>query len=185
MRSKSVGLSDRATDWPAVLSGGQKQRVALARALVSRPRFLALDEPLGALDALTRIEMQRLVEAAWRRDGFTAVLVTHDVAEAVALADRIVLIEQGAIALDVPVALPRPRHRGRRGSARWRSASSIACSAPERRERCGQTRVRSGRRQGARQSWQGSNVFNRFSAQICHVHVSRPAALRDIRGDGP
>ena len=108
----SVGLAGRANDWPSVLSGGQKQRVALARALVSRPRFLALDEPLGALDALTRIEMQRLIEAAWRREGFTAVLVTHDVAEAAALADRIVLIERGAIALDVPVELPRPRHRG-------------------------------------------------------------------------
>ena len=108
----SVGLADRANDWPNVLSGGQKQRVALARALVSRPRMLALDEPLGALDALSRIEMQRLIETAWRREGFTAVLVTHDVAEAVALADRIVLIEQGAIALDVQVALPRPRHRG-------------------------------------------------------------------------
>ena len=112
---ESVGLADRAQDWPSVLSGGQKQRLALARALVSRPGFLALDEPLGALDALTRIEMQRLIEAAWRREGFTAVLVTHDVAEAVALADRIVLIEQGAMALDVPVALPRPRHRGAPG----------------------------------------------------------------------
>ena len=108
----SVGLADRANDWPSFLSGGQKQRVALARALVSRPRMLALDEPLGALDALSRIEMQRLIETAWRRERFTAVLVTHDVAEAVALADRIVLIEQGAIALDVQVALPRPRHRG-------------------------------------------------------------------------
>ena len=111
----SVGLADRANDWPSLLSGGQKQRVALARALVSRPRFLALDEPLGALDALTRIEMQRLIETAWRREGFTAVLVTHDVAEAVALADRIVLVEQGAIALDVSVDLPRPRHRGAPG----------------------------------------------------------------------
>jgi sulfonate transport system ATP-binding protein len=108
----AVGLADRADDWPAVLSGGQKQRVALARALVSRPRFLALDEPLGALDALTRIEMQALLEAVWRREGFTAILVTHDVGEAIALADRIVLIEDGAIALDADVALPRPRHRG-------------------------------------------------------------------------
>ena len=108
----SVGLADRAGDWPAALSGGQRQRVALARALVSRPRFLALDEPLGALDALTRIEMQQLLESVWRREGFTAVLVTHDVAEAVALADRIVLIERGAIALDVDVPLSRPRHRG-------------------------------------------------------------------------
>ena len=60
---EAVGLADRAGEWPSVLSGGQKQRVALARALVSRPRLLALDEPLGALDALTRIEMQRLLEA--------------------------------------------------------------------------------------------------------------------------
>ena len=111
----AVGLADRAGDWPSVLSGGQKQRVALARALVSRPRFLALDEPLGALDALTRIEMQALLEKVWRREGFTAILVTHDVAEAVTLADRIVLIENGAIALDIDVDLPRPRHRAAPG----------------------------------------------------------------------
>jgi sulfonate transport system ATP-binding protein len=109
---RSVGLAERAADWPSVLSGGQKQRVSLARALVSRPRVLALDEPLGALDALTRIEMQQLLESVWRRERFTAVLVTHDVPEAVALADRIVLIERGAIALDVAVELPRPRARG-------------------------------------------------------------------------
>jgi sulfonate transport system ATP-binding protein len=81
-------------------------------ALASRPRILALDEPLGALDALTRIEMQMLLERIWLKQGFTAVLVTHDVAEAVALADRVVLIEDGAIALDVEVPLPRPRRRG-------------------------------------------------------------------------
>ena len=108
----SVGLADRAPDWPAALSGGQRQRVALARALVSRPRLLALDEPLGALDALTRIEMQQLLESVWLADRVTAVPVTHDVAEAVALADRIVLIERGAIALDVAAPLSRPRHRG-------------------------------------------------------------------------
>ena len=107
-----VGLADRAEEWPAVLSGGQKQRVALARALVSRPRLLALDEPLGALDALTRIEMQRLLETVWLRERFTAILVTHDVAEAIALADRIVLLEQGALALDLKVDLPRPRSHG-------------------------------------------------------------------------
>ena len=107
----AVGLADRAKDWPSVLSGGQKQRVALARALISRPRVLALDEPLGALDALTRIEMQSLLETAWRREGFTALLVTHDVGEAVALADRILVIEGGVVAADAPVDLPRPRHR--------------------------------------------------------------------------
>ena len=109
---RAVGLGERAAEWPAVLSGGQKQRVALARALVCRPRFLALDEPLGALDALTRIEMQQLLERVWLSQGFTAVLVTHDVAEALTLADRVVLIEEGRIALDLAVDLPRPRRRG-------------------------------------------------------------------------
>ncbi len=107
-----VGLADRADEWPSRLSGGQRQRVALARALVHRPRLLLLDEPLGALDALTRIEMHRLIERIWREHGFTAVLVTHDVSESVALADRIVLIEDGCIALDQSVALARPRERG-------------------------------------------------------------------------
>ncbi len=107
-----VGLADRADDWPSVLSGGQRQRVALARALVHRPRLLLLDEPLGALDALTRIEMQRLIESVWRELRFTAVLVTHDVAEAVALADRVLLVEEGRITLDEPVALARPRAHG-------------------------------------------------------------------------
>ena len=118
----TVGLVDRAGEWPSVLSGGQKQRVALARALVSAPRILALDEPLGALDALTRIEMQRLLEQVWLSNGFTAILVTHDVTEAVALADRIALIDQGAIAADIPVALPRPRRRGSAEFARVEEA---------------------------------------------------------------
>lgn len=108
---KQVGLEDRAGDWPSVLSGGQRQRVALARALVGSPRLLLFDEPLGALDALTRIEMQRLIERLWEQRGFTAVLVTHDVSEAVALADRVVLIENGQVALDVPIMLDRPRTR--------------------------------------------------------------------------
>jgi sulfonate transport system ATP-binding protein len=107
-----VGLTDKRDQWPSVLSGGQKQRVALARALVSRPRVLAFDEPLGALDALTRISMQRLLERVWRDQGFTAILVTHDVAEAVALADRVLVIEEGRIAHDVVVNTARPRERG-------------------------------------------------------------------------
>jgi sulfonate transport system ATP-binding protein len=114
----AVGLADRAAEWPSVLSGGQKQRVALARALVSRPRVLALDEPLGALDALTRVEMQALLEGVWRREGFTAILVTHDVAEAAALADRIVLLERGAVAVEVDCDLERPRRRGSPAFAR-------------------------------------------------------------------
>ncbi|AYC31033.1 aliphatic sulfonates ABC transporter ATP-binding protein [Pseudomonas cavernae] len=109
---EAVGLADRAQEWPAALSGGQKQRVALARALIHQPRLLLLDEPLGALDALTRIEMQQLIERLWQQHGFTVLLVTHDVSEAVAIADRVILIEDGRIGLDLPVALARPRARG-------------------------------------------------------------------------
>jgi sulfonate transport system ATP-binding protein len=100
-----VGLAERARDWPATLSGGQRQRVALARALVHDPALLLLDE-------LTRIEMQELIEDIWRSRRFTALLVTHDVAEAITLADRVILIEGGRVALDEIVALPRPRTRG-------------------------------------------------------------------------
>lgn len=109
---RQVGLEARADEWPAVLSGGQRQRVALARALVHDPELLLLDEPLGALDALTRIEMQHLIESLWRQRGFTVILVTHDVQEAIALADRVVLIENGQITLDQRIELPRPRARG-------------------------------------------------------------------------
>jgi sulfonate transport system ATP-binding protein len=108
----AVGLEERALDWPSVLSGGQKQRVALARALVSNPKLLAFDEPLGALDALTRIEMQQFLEEIWLRDRFTALLVTHDVMEALTLADRVLMIEHGSVTLDMAIDLPRPRRRG-------------------------------------------------------------------------
>jgi sulfonate transport system ATP-binding protein len=107
----AVGLAERAGEWPSVLSGGQKQRVALARALVRRPGLLLLDEPLGALDALTRADMQRLIERIWRQAGFTSVLVTHDVAEAVALSDRVLVLRGGRVTLDLDVKLPRPRPR--------------------------------------------------------------------------
>lgn len=114
---REVGLSGRESAWPSVLSGGQKQRLALARALVCHPRLLLLDEPLGALDALTRIEMQDLIGRVWQEKGFTAVIVTHDVCEAVTLADRILLLENGALAGDIAIDLPRPRHRGDRDAA--------------------------------------------------------------------
>ncbi len=109
---EQVGLADRVNDWIAVLSGGQQQRVALARALVSQPGLLLLDEPLGALDALTRIEMQRLIENIWQEQQFTTLLITHDVEEAVTLGDRVLLLESGQIALDLEIPLPRPRQRG-------------------------------------------------------------------------
>lgn len=105
-----VGLADRADEWPARLSGGQRQRVALARALVHQPRLLLLDEPLGALDALTRLDMQGLIERLWLAHRCTTVLVTHDVGEAVNLADRVVLVENGQVAMDTPVPLARSRN---------------------------------------------------------------------------
>lgn len=108
----SVGLADRAHEWPSALSGGQKQRVALARALINQPGLLLLDEPLGALDALTRIEMQLLLESMWLSRRFTAVLVTHEVAEAVVLSDRVLLLDSGRITEDIWIDLPRPRRRG-------------------------------------------------------------------------
>ena len=93
-----VGLGERAEDWPRNLSGGQAQRVALARALVQEPRLLLLDEPFAALDALTRIKMQRLVKQLVERHRPGVLLVTHDVDEAIALADRALVMRDGAIA---------------------------------------------------------------------------------------
>jgi sulfonate transport system ATP-binding protein len=106
---QDVGLGNRAGDWPAALSGGQKQRVALARALAARPRLLLMDEPLGALDALTRLAMQALITRIWRDQKFTAILVTHDVREAVALGDHVILLERGRIAQTWRISQPRPR----------------------------------------------------------------------------
>ncbi|EFM12942.1 ABC transporter related protein [Paenibacillus curdlanolyticus YK9] len=106
-----VGLADREKEWPSVLSGGQKQRVSLARALAGDPSLLLFDEPLGALDALTRIEMQQLIERLWQERKFTAILVTHDVGEAVALTDRVVLVESGTISHDQSITLARPREK--------------------------------------------------------------------------
>lgn len=106
-----VGLSAFATQWPTLLSGGQRQRVALARALAHRPELLLLDEPLGALDALTRLEMQALIEQLWTERDFTAVLVTHDITEAVQLADRVILLENGHISAEFRVNLQRPRKK--------------------------------------------------------------------------
>lgn len=107
----SVNLLEKADAWPEVLSGGQRQRVSLARALAGKPKVLLLDEPLGALDALTRIQMQQLIESLWQEQKFTVVLVTHDVSEAIYLADRVVLIEDGGIALDEKITLARPRSK--------------------------------------------------------------------------
>jgi len=108
----AVGLADRARSWPSDLSGGQRQRVAIARALLQRPDLLLLDEPFGALDAITRVEMQCLLEALWEEDRPTVILVTHDVEEALVLADRVLVLGDGAVRHEVEVPLTRPRHRG-------------------------------------------------------------------------
>ncbi len=94
------------------MARGVIRRPETARALIHRPGLLLLDEPLGALDALTRIEMQDLIESLWQQHHFTVLLVTHDVSEAVAMADRVLLIEEGNIGLDLLVDLPRPRRKG-------------------------------------------------------------------------
>ncbi len=104
-----VGLSHRIEAWPATLSGGEAQRAALARALIREPKLLLLDEPFAALDALTRIKMHELVLKLWRAHDPAVLLVTHDVDEAVTLADRVLVLEQGRIAAEEVVRLPRPR----------------------------------------------------------------------------
>ncbi|MFJ2396683.1 ABC transporter ATP-binding protein [Streptomyces sp. NPDC087843] len=104
-----VGLTHRSEAWPKTLSGGEAQRASLARALVREPDLLLLDEPFGALDALTRITAQRLVGELWRRRGCAVLLVTHDVEEAVLLADRVLVMDEGAIAYETQVELDRPR----------------------------------------------------------------------------
>jgi len=102
-----VGLADRATAWPATLSGGQAQRVSLARALVAEPELLLLDEPFGALDALTRLSMRSLLLNLWREHGFGVLLVTHDVDEAVALADRVLVLDEGRVVYTLTIDEPR------------------------------------------------------------------------------
>lgn len=108
-----VGLRGFEKSYPHQLSGGMSQRAAIARALVNRPEILLLDEPLGALDALTRMYMHKEIERIWEKEGITMVMVTHDVEEAIYLSDKIVIMSSrpGTIKKVVPVHLPRPRDR--------------------------------------------------------------------------
>jgi sulfonate transport system ATP-binding protein len=109
---RAVGLEGREHEFPVVLSGGQRQRVALARALIHEPDILLLDEPFGALDAITRAAMQLLLAHLLAARPRTVILVTHDVEEALVLSDRVLLMRDGGIARDLVLDQPRPRHRG-------------------------------------------------------------------------
>jgi sulfonate transport system ATP-binding protein len=108
---EEVGLAERASAWPLTLSGGEAQRASLARALVRQPALLLLDEPFSALDALTRISMHRLVLSLWERHKPAVLLVTHDVDEALSLADRVLVLGDGRIAHSAAIDVPRPRDR--------------------------------------------------------------------------
>ena len=112
---EEVGLTERAGAWPLTLSGGEAQRAALARALVREPSLLLLDEPFSALDALTRIVVHRLVLRLWERHRPAVLLVTHDVDEALILADRVLVLASGRIVFSGPVEVPRPRDRDNPG----------------------------------------------------------------------
>ena len=125
-----VGLSHRANAWPLTLSGGEAQRASVARALVREPELLLLDEPFGALDALTRLRMQALLLALWQAHRPAVLLVTHDVDEALLLADRLLVLESGRITLDHPVDLPRPRDPGHPEHSRLRERLLAALGIP-------------------------------------------------------
>ena len=114
-----VGLGHRQDAWPLTLSGGEAQRAAIARALVAEPTLLLLDEPFGALDALTRLSMHELLLRLFGEHGFGVLLVTHDVTEAVALADRALVLDGGRIAHEVPIDLPRPRRHATAEAAEY------------------------------------------------------------------
>ncbi len=131
-----VELTHRADAWPLTLSGGEAQRAGLARALVREPQLLLLDEPFAALDALTRLRMQALVAALVARHRPAVLLVTHDVDEALLLADRVLVLQDGRIRTELAVALDRPRDPGQDGFSDMRAtllrALGVDVSGPHR-----------------------------------------------------
>ncbi|CAB4899486.1 unannotated protein [freshwater metagenome] len=121
-----VQMTAHARAWPATLSGGEAQRVSLARALIRRPDLLLLDEPFGALDALTRIKMRALLAVMCAKYRPTVLFVTHDVEEALIFADRVIVLDAGRFTFDEPVALDAPR---RRASAEFQTMSERVLAA--------------------------------------------------------
>ncbi|MCR3746816.1 ABC transporter ATP-binding protein [Lentzea californiensis] len=128
---EEVRLTDHADAWPLTLSGGEAQRVSLARALVREPDLLLLDEPFGALDALTRLAMHHLVEDLWTRHKPAVLLVTHDVDEALLLADRILVLDEGRVVATHHVGLPRPRRRASVVEQRTRVLADLGVDVEE------------------------------------------------------
>jgi sulfonate transport system ATP-binding protein len=128
-----VGLADHARAWPVTLSGGEAQRVALARALVREPQLMLLDEPFGALDALTRTRMHALLQSLCARHHPAVLLVTHDVDEAILLADRVLVLVDGTISVNMPVDFDRPRDRARAEFGTLRSRLLAELESPSSR----------------------------------------------------
>ncbi len=117
-----VGLGDFVEAYPSQLSGGMAQRVGIARALAIQPEILLLDEPLGALDAMTKLTMQEELSRIWREERVTMIIVTHDLEEAIYLADRVLVLpkDKGGRIREVDVDLPRPRNRSESGFVKLR-----------------------------------------------------------------
>ena len=128
---EEVGLGHRLDAWPLTLSGGEAQRAGIARALVRQPQFLMLDEPFASLDALTRLRMQAMVGELWQRHRCAVLLVTHDVDEALLLADRAVVLENGRIRTQVTIDMPRPRRHADAEFSRLRGSLLSALGVEE------------------------------------------------------
>lgn len=134
-----VGLSEFAGRYPWELSGGMQQRVALARAMVSRPELLMMDEPFASVDALTRGSLEDMVQRLWAEGGFTALLVTHDIGEAVYLSDRVLVLSArpSTVLTEIDIDLPRPRNRTTRALPRFHDLTETVLSYIEHRSDAG------------------------------------------------